>query len=291
MKNERIKHRPKTADTVRRSGDWQSETLARMRGLILQADPAMVEERKWKKPSNAMAGIPVWSHDGIVCTGETYQHVVKLTFAKGAHLADPSRLFNSSLGGNARRAIDIREGERVDGRPFIALVKAAVALNTSRPSKDGKARTRPNRPSRGRLLSGGNPQIPKGDGDAPVRAYLAGIPGWKKSIGKRLDEIVVRTVPDVRRAVKWNSPFYGLEGRGWFMSFHVFTNYLKVTFFRGISLRPAPPGGSGKEARWIDVRKHDFDEAQMARWVKQAASLPGWMMQEAPGSSRTRNAT
>src|SRR6478672_7009510 len=109
--------------------DWRGQTLARMRALILEADPAMIEERKWRKPSNAMAGVPVWSHHGIVCTGETYTKVVKLTFARGARIPDPSRLFNSSLEGNTRRAIDIHEGEKVDAGAFKALVKAAVAQN------------------------------------------------------------------------------------------------------------------------------------------------------------------
>jgi hypothetical protein len=108
---------------------WREETLARMRALILEADPQMTEERKWRKPSNAMAGVPVWSHNGIVCTGEMYTKVVKLTFARGASIPDPSRLFNSSLEGNTRRAIDIHEGEKVDARAFKALVKAAVAQN------------------------------------------------------------------------------------------------------------------------------------------------------------------
>jgi hypothetical protein len=116
---------------IRYLGDWREEMLARMRALILEADPEMVEERKWRKPSNAMAGVPVWSHHGIVCTGETYQNVVKLTFAQGASLSDPSRLFNSSLEGSTRRAIDIQEGEKVDARAFKALVKAAVAQNAS----------------------------------------------------------------------------------------------------------------------------------------------------------------
>jgi hypothetical protein len=110
-------------------GDWREETLARMRALILEADPGMSEERKWRKPSNRMAGVPVWSHNGIVCTGEMYTKVVKLTFARGASLPDPSRLFNSSLEGHTRRAIDIHEGEKVDARAFKALVKAAVAEN------------------------------------------------------------------------------------------------------------------------------------------------------------------
>jgi hypothetical protein len=109
--------------------DWRTETLDRMRALIVAADPEMVEEPKWRKPSNGMKGIPVWSHDGIVCTGETYKSVVKLTFAQGASLPDPSRLFNSSLEGNMRRAIDIREGETVNAAAFKKLVKAAVVHN------------------------------------------------------------------------------------------------------------------------------------------------------------------
>jgi hypothetical protein len=129
-----MKAKPKAKVTSRASelrdqGGWREETLARMRGLILEADPEMIEERKWKKPSNAMAGVPVWSHDGIICTGETYTKVVKLTFAQGAKLPDPSRLFNSSLEGNTRRAIDIHEGEKVDAAAFKTLVRAAVALN------------------------------------------------------------------------------------------------------------------------------------------------------------------
>jgi len=127
------------------------------------------------------------------------------------------------------------------------------------------------------LLSGGNPQIAKADGDAPVQAYIAAMPGWKRDIGKRLDALVVRTVPHVRKAVKWNSPFYGVEGQGWFLSFHVYTRYVKVTFFRGTALRPVPPGGKDKDARWIDVHEDDLDEARMAAWVKQAAALPGWV--------------
>jgi len=114
---------------TRDPGGWREETLARMRALILAADPEMIEERKWRKPSNAMVGVPVWSHNGIVCTGETYRKVVKLTFARGASIPDPSRLFNASLEGNTRRAIDIQEGETIDAGAFKALVKAAVAQN------------------------------------------------------------------------------------------------------------------------------------------------------------------
>jgi hypothetical protein len=131
------------------------------------------------------------------------------------------------------------------------------------------------------LLSGGNPQIAKADGDAPVQAYISAMPGWKRALGKRLDALIVRSVPHVCKAVKWNSPLYGVEGQGWFLSFHVFTRYVKVTFFRGRSLRPVPPGPSKHEdVRYFDIREGDeLDEAQMAAWVKQAAALPGW----APG--------
>jgi len=129
-----------------------------------------------------------------------------------------------------------------------------------------------------KLLSGGNPQIAKADGDAPVQAYIAAMPGWKGNVGRRLDALIVRNVPGVRKAVKWNSPFYGIEGLGWFMSFHVFTRYVKVTFFNGTSLRPIPPGGTQRSARWIDIHEGDkLDESQMAKWIKQAAALPGWL--------------
>jgi hypothetical protein len=128
------------------------------------------------------------------------------------------------------------------------------------------------------LLSGGNPQIAKADGDAPVQAYIAAMPGWKRDVGKRLDALIERTVPNVRRAVKWNSPMYGVEDRGWFLSFHVFTRYVKVTFFRGTSLRPLPPGASKhEEVRYLDIHERELDEAQLAAWVKQAAALPGWV--------------
>jgi hypothetical protein len=129
-----------------------------------------------------------------------------------------------------------------------------------------------------KLLSGGNPQIAKADGDAPVQAYIAAMPEWKRDIGRRLDALIVRTVPNVRKAVKWNSPFYGIEGQGWFLSFHVFTRYVKVTFFRGTSLEPLPPGPSkDKNTRYVDIREGELDEKQMAKWVKQAAALPGWI--------------
>jgi hypothetical protein len=129
-----------------------------------------------------------------------------------------------------------------------------------------------------RLLSGGNPQIAKAEGDVPVQAYIAAMPGWKREVGRHLDALITRVVPGVRKAVKWNSPFYGVEGRGWFLSFHTFTNYVKVAFFRGTSLRPLPPGASKVEGtRYLDIREKDaFDEARLAKWVRQAAALPGW---------------
>jgi hypothetical protein len=128
------------------------------------------------------------------------------------------------------------------------------------------------------LLSGGNPQIAKADGDAPVQKYLAAMPGWKREVGRKLDALVTRAVPGVRKAVKWNSPFYGIEGRGWFLSFHCFTRYVKVTFFNGGSLKPLPPGTSRhKTVRYLDVHEDEaIDEAQFNKWVKQASRLPGW---------------
>jgi hypothetical protein len=126
------------------------------------------------------------------------------------------------------------------------------------------------------LLSGDNPQIAKGYGDVPVQAYIAAIPGWKRDVARSLDVLISRAIPDVYKAVKWNSPFYGFEGKGWFVSYHCFTNYVKVTFFRGTSLRPAPPGASKhKEVRYLDVREGRLDEAQFVDWVKQASALPG----------------
>ena len=127
-------------------------------------------------------------------------------------------------------------------------------------------------------LSGGNPQIAKGDGDAPVQAYIAAMPGWKRAVGAQLDAIIARTVPDVRKAVKWNSPFYGVHGRGWFLNFHCFTKYIKVAFFRGASLRPAPPGKSKhEEVRYLDIHEDEpLDERQLAAWIRQAAAIPGW---------------
>jgi hypothetical protein len=130
------------------------------------------------------------------------------------------------------------------------------------------------------LLAGGNPQISKADGDAPVQAYIAAMPGWKRDVGRRLDALIVRTVPGVHKAVKWNSPLYGIEDQGWFLSLHCFTKYIKVAFFRGTSLSPVPPGASkSQDTRYLDIREDDqFDEAQFTAWVKQASQLPGERM-------------
>ena len=151
--------------------------------------------------------------------------------------------------------------------------------SASKAKSDVKPRAAASKEKNVKLLSGGNPQIAKGDGDAPVQAYIKAMPGWKRDVGKRLDEIISRSAPNVRKAVKWNSPFYGIEGQGWFLSFHVFTRYVKVGFFRGSSLSPAPPGASkDKHMRYLDIHEGDkIDEKQMAKWVKQAAAIPGWM--------------
>jgi hypothetical protein len=155
------------------------------------------------------------------------------------------------------------------GRP----VKAKGASRASGGRRRAKA------PNDAPLLSGGNPQIGMADGDAAVQAYIASMPGWKRDVGKRLDVLIVRSVPDVQKAVKWNSPFYGIEGQGWFLSFHTFTRYVKVAFFRGMSLRPLPPGESkSRDTRYIDLHEGDqLDETQIAIWVRQAAALPGFL--------------
>ncbi|TIP73386.1 MAG: DUF1801 domain-containing protein [Mesorhizobium sp.] len=159
--------------------------------------------------------------------------------------------------------------------------KAAAERVAAKATKTRKAAQKPQsgKAAKPALLAGGNPQIAKAEGDAPVQAYIAAMPGWKSDVGRRLDAIIARTVPGVHKAVKWNSPFYGIEGQGWFLSFHVFTRYVKVTFFRGSSLRPLPPGESKhKEVRYLDVYEDQFDEAQFAAWVRQASQLPGERM-------------
>ncbi|MEZ0244602.1 MAG: DUF1801 domain-containing protein [Sphingomonas sp.] len=130
-----------------------------------------------------------------------------------------------------------------------------------------------------KLLSGGNPQIAKGEGDAPVQAYIAAMPGWKRAVGEQLDALIVRTLPDVRKAVKWNSPFYGMPGEGWFLSLHCFNKYVKLAFFRGSALDPMPPVASkDPNTRYLHIHEGDtLDEAQLTNWIRQAAAIPGWM--------------
>ncbi|WP_428938050.1 DUF1801 domain-containing protein [Fontivita pretiosa] len=147
---------------------------------------------------------------------------------------------------------------------------------------EASTRARPRTAGKPKLLSGGNPQIAKGDGEAPVQAYIAAMPGWKRELGRRLDQIITRTVPNVRKAVKWNSPLYGVADpqAGWFLGIHCFTRYVKVAFFRGASLRPVPPGPSRQnDVRYLDIRENqELDEAQFADWVRQASQLPGARM-------------
>lgn len=264
------------------SADWRQATLDHIRTLIRKTLPDITEERKWKKPSNAMQGIPVWSLDGIICTGEVYKNSVKLTFPKGASLPDPSQLFNASLTGNARRAIDLRQGDTLNSKAFAALLRAAALANVKqlkRPTSKAASK------SKVKLLSGDNPQIPKGFGNAPVQHYLAAIPGWKRTTAQRLDALIEQAVPKVRKAVKWNSPLYGAPSAPdsvWFLSMHCFAKYVKIAFFRGTSLTPMPPGTSKQaDIRYLDIREDDsinasgrFDEKQFIAWVKAAARLP-----------------
>jgi hypothetical protein len=151
------------------------------------------------------------------------------------------------------------------------MLKAAMKAETATQSETVM-------PAKPKLLSGGNPQIAKADGDAPVQAYIAAMPGWKQDIGRQLDALITKTVPGVQKAVRWNSPLYGVKDNGWFLGIHCLTKYVKVTFFRGLSLKPIPPGGTEKsrEARWIDIYQGQFDEKQLVVWIKQAAALLGW---------------
>jgi hypothetical protein len=154
---------------------------------------------------------------------------------------------------------------------------AMIGKRSKTSAPKSRSRTVARKPA---LLAGGNPQIAKGEGDAPVQAYIAGMPGWKRDVGRRLDALIVRTVPGVHKAVKWNSPFYGVGGDGWFLGFHCLTKCVKVAFFRGTSLRPLPPGASKqKDVRYLDIHEGDrLDEAQFSAWVKQASQLPGQRM-------------
>lgn len=167
-----------------------------------------------------------------------------------------------------------------DGMPSADQSAKRAAAKPVAPRKSAAQKTKAPRAKSPRLLSGGNPQIAKGDGDAPVQAYIAAMPGWKRELGRRLDALIERAVPGVHKAVKWNSPLYGIEGQGWFLGVHCFTHYVKVAFFRGASLRPVPPGASKTpQTRYLDLREHDvLDEARFLDWVQQASRLPGERM-------------
>ena len=160
--------------------------------------------------------------------------------------------------------------------------KPAGKTGAAKAIKPRKTATKPQarKVAKPTLLAGGNPQIAKAYGDAPVQAYIAAMPGWKRDVRSRLDALIVRAVPGVQKAVKWNSPLYGMEGQGWFLGVHCYTKYIKVAFFRGASLRPVPPGESRtKDTRYLDIHEHDnIDETQFAAWVKQASELPGERM-------------
>jgi hypothetical protein len=168
-----------------------------------------------------------------------------------------------------------RPSRVVERKPEPTEPKASAGKKRTRPVATSGKRARA---TDVKLMSGGNPRIAKADGDAPVQAYIASMPGWKRDVGRRLDVLITRTVPGVRKAVKGNSPLYGVEGQGWFLGLHTFTRYVKVAFFRGSSLRPVPPGASrSKDTRYFDIHEDDeLDEAQMESWVRQAAALPGW---------------
>jgi hypothetical protein len=206
-----------------------------------------------------------------VCHGGVHERVGAL------QSRDSCRAQASAEGGMKR----VEEGAKAKRASTVNEVrkppaKAKTTANAGRKSKPIEARKGE---TAAVLLSGGNPRIAKADGDAPVQAYIAAMPGWKRDLGKRLDVLIVRNVPGVCKAVKWNSPFYGIERQGWFLAFHTFARYVKVAFFRGTSLRPVPPGASkGKDTRYIDIYDGDeLDEARMANWVKQAAALSGFL--------------
>jgi hypothetical protein len=184
----------------------------------------------------------------------------------------PHQVENLSVGADAVAKRTSKTSAKVAKKAAAKRVAAEAAKpRRTAPKSQSRKVAKPT------LLAGGNPQIAKAYGDAPVQAYIAAMPGWKRDVGRRLDALIVCTVPDVHKAVKWNSPFYGIEGQGWFLSLHCFTNYVKVAFFRGASLRPLPPVASKhKDVRYLDIHEdNQFDEAQLAAWVKQASQLPG----------------
>jgi hypothetical protein len=191
-------------------------------------------------------------------------------------------LFPDELRFEGQRAIIFKASERIPKDAVAFCVAAALTYHrtgkTRRPAHAaaGNAASPPTSGASPRLLAGGNPQVAMADGEAPVQAYIAAIPGWKREVAQGLDDLVTRTVPGVHKAVRWNSAMYGIKGNGWFASFHIFTNYVKLTFFKGTSLVPVPMGGEAREARWTNIPEGGFDDARLVTWIKQAAAIPGW---------------
>ena len=213
------------------------------------------------RPRKAIEAVKAWAKG----TRElSMKEVRRLSHAAAREATSDAARFAARAAGHAVATWHV---PRHASGAHIYAQKAIAASQKSRSRKVAKPA----------LLAGGNPQIAKADGDAPVQAYIQAMPGWKRDLGRRLDALIVRTVPGVRKAVKWNSPLYGVEGQGWFLGIHCFTTYVKVTFFRGTSLRPAPPGESKqKEVRHLDIHEDDpLDETQFADWVRQASQLPG----------------
>lgn len=263
--------------------DWRGRTLSRLRALIKQADPDVVEEWKW--------GVPVWSHDGLICTGEAYKSHVKLTFAKGASLEDPTGLFNSSLEGNVRRAIDLHQGDRMDGKAFKALIRAAVVLNRSRP----RAAAKPRKPGTARKAPA------EAEGHAAIEDWIThwtwkkgsagGVNDEMRPIVRRVDELIRETIPGLQYAIKWRNPFYGLPDKGWIISIAPYTAHVSIAFYGGADFDPPPPHDPGtpsvERARYVRVKT--LQEAQgstMRRWIKQAGRVRGWVMKSHEAKTR-----
>jgi hypothetical protein len=204
-------------------------------------------------------------------------------FAAGADIATALRGREPAVAASvvARRCVVAHNAGGAGGAltPRTEARMAAKKKRSMSKRKAAKKTTAAAASDEPRLLSGGNPQIPKADGDGPVQAYIAAMPGWKRDVGRRLDELIVRSAPGVQKFVRWNSPFYGMDGRGWFVSFHCFTKYVKVTFLRGSALKPLPPVESkDPDARYVHVYEDGhIDEAQFRSWVEQAAAIPGWI--------------
>ncbi len=253
-----------TNENIASFDDWRGPILAEIRDLVWEADPEVVEDSK-------PMGCPTWSHTGIFAVSTASDDQVRISFANGSKLSDPENLLKYTPKGDTWWAIELNEGDEIDDHAFKELVQRAVTYNIKNKPSYIKEAAGPI------LLSGGNPQIPKGDGDAPVQAYIALMPEWKRELGCRIDDLIEQIVPNVQKAMRWNSPFYGVKAKGWFLSYHVFDKYLKVTFLNGASLNPIPSGG-GKDpdSRWINIIENEFDTAQMSDWVRQSAAMPGW---------------